>query len=271
MSSDQIAAFQKLVLDYYTTFGRHDLPWRQSTGGRFLAYQIMVSEMMLQQTQVVRVIPKYQAFLELFPSVYSLAAAPLGDVLAAWSGLGYNRRAKYLQLAAQMVVDQFSGQLPETEAELTQLPGIGRNTAGAIMAYAYNKPAAFIETNIRSVYIHHFFPGQGAVTDKAILELVSQTMPFDDARQWYWALMDYGSHLKTTTGNAARRSQSHVRQSAFIGSRRQIRGQVIKLLTVRPHSLRELTVSINDQRLDAVVTDLVAEKLIISDGLSYQL
>ena len=221
---------------------------------------------MLQQTQVARVIPKYATFLTDFPTVSSLAVAPMGVVLTAWSGLGYNRRAKYLQQAVQIIEQDHYGIFPETMAELQRLPGVGINTAAAIMAYAFNKPVTFIETNIRSVYIHHFFQKETAVTDRQIIALVQQTLPQSNPREWYWALMDYGSQLKQTSGNAARRSASYTRQSTFQGSLRQIRGQVIKRLTEQPQTIGQLQATIDDERLITVIEALVSEQMISRNG-----
>jgi A/G-specific adenine glycosylase len=265
-------AFQTTIWEYYRTYGRHDLPWRQpEPDGSFSPYKIMVSEIMLQQTQVPRVIPKYIAFLEQFPTVQALAIAPLADVLTAWSGLGYNRRAKFLWQSAHMVTDRYQGIFPKTHKELVALPGIGPNTAGAILAYAYDTPMVFIETNIRTVFIHHFFADQQAVSDAALLSIIEDSLPPTNTREWYWALMDYGTHLKQTVGNVSRASSSYSRQSAFHGSRRQVRGQVLRLLTDRPRSLNELSDLISDERLPAVLQDLAREKLIQQDAAVYRL
>lgn len=267
----KVEDFRRTVWDYYETRGRHDLPWRiPEAGDGYDAYKILVSEMMLQQTQVGRVTPKYHLFLKQFPSFEALAAAPLGDVLRAWNGLGYNRRAKFLWQCAARVVSDYRGQLPETSAELVKLPGIGANTAGAVLAYAFNKPALFVETNIRTVFIHHFFADQQAVNDRQILDLVAQTLP-DEPRQWYWALMDYGSFLKQTIGNLNMLSKHYVKQSRFEGSKRQIRGQVLRLLGERPYSDSELKRNIADQRLPDVLQDLEAEGFIIKKARSYSL
>jgi len=254
--------FQRTVLDYYRAHGRHDLPWRTpEADGSFNPYKILVSEIMLQQTQVPRVLPKFAEFLGLFPTFASLAAAPLADVIKAWSGLGYNRRAKFLWQAAQAVTEQYHGQLPDSQAALVALPGIGVNTAGAVMAYAFNKPVVFIETNIRTVYIHHFFADATAVHDRDISDMVAATVP-DNAREWYWALMDYGTHLKQTVGNASRNSAHYSRQSAFAGSRRQLRGSVLRALHDGGKTAAELHVLLTDERLDGVLADLVQESFI---------
>lgn len=200
--NQRIADFQQVVWDYYATHGRHDLVWRIPHEHGFDPYAIMVSEIMLQQTQVVRVVPKYQAFMAQFPTIQALADAPLADVLAAWSGLGYNRRAKFLWQAAKAVVEHYGGVMPRTVTELTTLPGVGKNTAGAIAAYAYNSDAVFIETNIRTVFIHHFFADDSAVRDASLEPFICQTVRAAretvgrSPREWYWALMDYGTYLK---------------------------------------------------------------------------
>jgi A/G-specific adenine glycosylase len=263
--------FRTKVWDYYHGHGRHDLPWRQAGKGGFDAYHVVVSELMLQQTQVSRVIAKYHLFLERFPTVHSLAEAPLGDVLRAWSGLGYNRRAKFLWQTALSVTQNYHGIFPGQRNELIKLPGIGSNTAGAILAYAYNRPAVFIETNIRTVYIHHFFHDRANVTDKAILELVAETLDSEYPREWYWALMDYGAYLKQSLGNPNHRSTTYTKQSTFQGSRRQIRGRVLRLLGTGPRTAAELQQQIPDKRLPAVLDTLSDERLIRRRGKAYRL
>jgi A/G-specific adenine glycosylase len=139
-----------------------EMPWRTNVD----PYYVLVSELMLQQTQVDRVIPKFEAFMQAFPSIQDLSNASLAEVLTLWSGLGYNRRAKFLHSAAQKVVNDFNGVLPDSLESLVQLPGVGPNTAGAILAYSFNTPVEFIETNVRTVYFYHFFEDQLSVTDK---------------------------------------------------------------------------------------------------------
>lgn len=276
---NKLKDFQDTVWRYFDEHGRHDLPWRlpESDGplkGGFDPYKIMVSELMLQQTQVPRVWPKYEAFVTQFPTVAQLARAELGEVLVAWQGLGYNRRAKFLWQAARMVTDEFGGAFPRTREELVKLPGVGANTAGAIMAYAYDEPVAFIETNIRTVYIHHFFHDQESVADKDIEALVQQTLPEageGSARLWYWALMDYGTHIKQQHGNKSRASKSYARQSPFHGSRRKVRGVVIRYLSQRQGSLEEIALAESDPRLPEVLQDLVGEGMIREEAGRYRL
>jgi A/G-specific adenine glycosylase len=272
MDSKIIKAFQDEVWRYYDQHGRHDLLWRlPEADGSFDPYKIMVSELMLQQTQVNRVIPKFVTFITQFPTIQVLAQAPLSDVLIAWQGLGYNRRAKFLWQAAQLVMDELCGQFPHDQKQLTKLPGIGMNTAGAIMAYAHDEPVAFIETNIRTVFIHHFFHDQTDVPDKAIDEMVRQTLPAAGARQWYWALMDYGTHIKQQHGNKSRASRSYAKQSPFQGSRRQVRGAVLRYLSQRPGTLDDIATVETDPRLTEVLDELVREGMVQHGAGRYSL
>jgi A/G-specific adenine glycosylase len=258
-----IEQFQSEVWGYYHEHGRGNLPWRQSgPDGTFDPYKIMVSEIMLQQTQVGRVVPKYLLFIERFPDVAVLAEAPLGEVLRSWSGLGYNRRAQFLHQAARQITTHYNGVFPRAESELAKLRGIGRNTAGAILAYSFNQPVVFIETNIRTVFIHHFFADEVDIPDKSILPLIESALDREHPREWYWALMDYGSYLKQTAGNINHRSRHYAKQPAFAGSRRQIRGRVISLLTEGTRTADSLQAEIQDERLSSVLDDLVHEGLV---------
>lgn len=173
----------------------------------------------------------YGPFLRMFPSFKALAKSPLKKVLSAWQGLGYNRRALSLHKIADQVVTQSGGRLPKSVESLMLLPGIGVYTANAIRAFVHDLPAVFIETNIRSVYIHHFFPSKKKVSDREIEVLVEQTLDKKRPREWYYALMDYGVHLKKLHGNPNKRSKHYTKQSKFEGSRRQVRGAVVRLLT----------------------------------------
>jgi A/G-specific adenine glycosylase len=272
MEVRETEAFKETVWEYYRQHGRHDLAWREAEpDGSVDAYKIWVSEMMLQQTQVSRVTAKYGEFLTAFPNLAVLAAAPLAQVLVAWNGLGYNRRAKFLLQAARMVIQEFGGVLPRQQSELQRLPGVGSNTAGAICAYAFNQPAVFIETNVRSVFIHHFFRDQLDVSDEAIKPVVAETLDSEVPREWYWALMDYGSYLKRVVGNPNAASKSYSKQSKFNGSKRQIRGQVIRILLEGRCNKPELKALITDTRLDDVLKDLMDEGLLQEAGQAYGL
>jgi A/G-specific adenine glycosylase len=225
----QINRFQKEVYNYYKRNGR-ELPWRKTRN----PYRILLSELMLQQTQVARVIEKYKEFLLRFPTIESVARAPLRDILEVWQGLGYNRRAVSLKRLATIVVDDHGGKIPPDIEALQALPGVGAATAGAVCAFAFNKPAVFVETNIRSVFIHHFFHDRDGVKDSEILPLVEQILDQKKPRQWYYALMDYGVALKEQHPNPSRRSAHYAKQSPFEGSVRQVRGMILKALVKDP-------------------------------------
>lgn len=272
MDARKIAEFRKTVWDFYREHGRHELPWRlPEVDGSFDSYKILVSEVMLQQTQVPRALPKYEEFLAKFPNVSSLARAKLGEVLAVWNGLGYNRRAKFLWLAAQTIEQKYAGTFPRTAQELQKLPGAGPNTAGAIVVYSFNQPEVFIETNIRTVFIHHFLKDQRDISDKVILELAKETLDYEWPRVWFWALMDYGSYLKQTVGNLNWASKSYAKQSKFAGSRRQLRGTIIRALLEKPYKADELAKLLPDERLPAVAAELADEGLIRKTGERFSL
>ncbi len=254
-----IADFQQTVWAYYRAHKRA-LPWRKEPA----PYFVLVSELMLQQTQVVRVHQKFAMFIRTFPTIQDLASATLADVLKVWTGLGYNRRAKFLWDSARMIVADFGGNVPRSQHDLTKLPGVGPNTAGAILAYAFNEPAVFIETNIRTAFIHHFFnDNAGAISDDALRQLVAQALPVENPREWYYALMDYGTHLKATVGGQLHRVKGYQTQSRFEGSKRQVRGQVLKqLLQYKQLGDTDLALLIPDERLIEVCQSLQKEGLI---------
>jgi len=266
-----IETFRESVWGFYAANAR-DLPWRhQLPDGSYDPYPVLVSELMLQQTQVNRVIPKFTEWMQRFPSISSLAAVQLGEVLRLWSGLGYNRRAKYLWEAALAIERRHGGVIPNEERELTALPGIGKNTAGAILAYAYNRPVIFIETNIRTVLFHHFYKNQAGVSDAQLAELMEQVADMDHPREWYWALMDYGAHLKRVRGGLNTLSKHYHKQSEFSGSRRQLRGAVLRALGKQSWSRSELEALMPDERLPAVLDSLQTEGLIRFEGGTYRL
>ena len=210
-----------------------DLPWRRTRD----PYHIWLSEVMLQQTQVARVETRMPAWLERFPSVEALADAPTSDVLEAWQGMGYNRRALALKRAAQELMERYDGVFPRETKELVALPGIGPATAQGIRAFAFDLPGVYLETNVRTVFLHHFFPDVPAVPDRELTPLVEATCPLapegiaartdgasgaerfavpqdagDTPRAWYYALLDYGAYLKKTLPNPSRRSAAYTRQ-----------------------------------------------------------
>ncbi|PCH91210.1 endonuclease III [Candidatus Kaiserbacteria bacterium] len=255
-----ILTFQKDVLDFYHTNGRHGLPWRSSIN----PYNILVSEVMLQQTQVERVVPKYEAFLKEFPTVQALSTAPLTTVQKLWSGLGYNRRARMLHEAAKYIVSECDGCFPQDIESLEKLPGVGPYTARAIITFAYNKRVAMIETNIRSVYIHHFFKDTPEVTDVELMEYIEKSLAQQDPREWYAALMDYGTYLKKTKVNPSRQSSQYSKQSKFKGSLREVRGKVLPLLFTGGQTLKYLlrNSDFSEERIREALAGLITDKLV---------
>lgn len=237
----KLANFQKEVVDFFAREGRTHLPWRnmsQSMPPGKRAYRILVSEVMLQQTQVARVIPYYRAFLTKFPTVKALAEAPLSEVLRAWQGLGYNRRAKMLHDAAKITMINHSGRIPRSYEALSALPGVGEYTAKAVRVFAYHEPEVMIETNIRAVFLHHFFKNRERVADRELIPLIEKTLRAPSGH-WYAALMDYGAYLKTLYPNPSRRSAAHTTQKPFTGSDREIRGALLRAV-LGGESLRAL-------------------------------
>jgi len=242
-----------------------EMPWREDTR----PYYILVSELMLQQTQVDRVIPKFLSFIERFPDEKALAAAPLADILSLWSGLGYNRRARFLHESAKKIINEYSGQFPESREELLRLPGVGVGTAGAITVYAFNQPVAFIETNVRTVYFHHFFPNGEKVSDAEMIPYIEETLDREYPREFYWALMDYGTWLKRNGAGRNMQSSHYKKQPALKGSVREVRGQIIKLLIGEGLTLDQLQGRlVRDDRFEKALDGLIKDGLIIkSDAL----
>ncbi|MFC1541599.1 A/G-specific adenine glycosylase [Candidatus Latescibacterota bacterium] len=263
LTKSQIKKFQTDIYAYYKEHGR-DLPWRKTTD----PYRILISEIMLQQTQVPRVVPAYERFITVFPDIRSLADVDLRSILREWKGLGYNRRAKMLKDMAAEIVARFDGVIPPDEATLRSLPGIGPYTANAVRAFAFNLPAVFIETNIRSVFIHFFFKDSAGVKDSEILPLVAQTLDTDNPREWYYALMDYGVFLKQTGENPSRSSAHYTKQSRFQGSDRQIRGKILELL-LEHENLTETELCArfdsDPERTKNIIARLVKEGILVND------
>lgn len=245
-NSKKIVAFREEVWKYYRENGRHDLPWRQPSPRlrhgkqNYDPYKILVSEVMLQQTQVSRVIEKYKSFLKKFPTAKKLASARFSEVLREWSGLGYNRRGKYLYEAAKLIVGEYRGNVKEVLQH--PLPGVGPYTRAAVLTFAFNEPHTFIETNIRASFIHHFFNASNLVgrpslmrlkkvSDGELFQLIENAAEGQDPREWHWALMDYGAHLKRSGVRNNHRSKHYTKQSKFEGSLRQVRGEILRRLT----------------------------------------
>ena len=267
-----------------------DLPWRRTRD----PYAIWVSEVMLQQTQVARVDGRWQRWLERFPDTAVLADADAGDVLEEWQGLGYNRRALSLARAARMIEDA-GGEFPREERDLVALPGIGPATAAGIRAFAFDLPGVYLETNVRTVFLHELFPDAHDVPDSALVPLVREACPGFAAacgaergpRAWYYALLDYGAFLKQTLPNTSRRSRTHARQSRFEGSHRQKRAELVRVLLdarrlgvalTRDDLARELDAvevaagrpPVDGDELDRILAELEREGFCARDGEAYR-
>ena len=240
---------------------------RLRNGRAVSPYFVLVSEFMLQQTQSARVAPKYTEFLKRFPTLGALASAPARDVLAAWQGLGYNRRALALHNAAKEIVTRHYGRVPRSYEDLVALPGIGPYTAGAIQAFAFNEPVIFIETNIRRAYLDYFFPNQENVKDADIAPLVAATLDTSNPREWYYALMDYGAALGRTFINANRRSAHYTKQSPFEGSARQLRARILRTLLAGRQTEASLIKELNEtpQRIALAVISLIKDGMVVED------
>lgn len=231
MTKTQAAAFRRRMWNWYTHNGRHQLPWRRTRN----PYKVLVSELMLQQTQVSRVLPKYKTWCRRFPTTQSVARAKLAEVLTCWQGLGYNRRALNLHRLCMVVEDEYGGKLPAVVAELESLPGIGPYTARAVASFAYETPVAVVETNIRKVILHYFFQAKQRVTEQEIVRVAEQLLDRRRPREWNWALMDYGALQRAGFGavNPNRRAAAYRRQSPYQGSMRQLRAAVMKCVLTR--------------------------------------
>ncbi len=266
LTEQQIAEFQKVVLQKGKDLYR-EMPWRNDTN----PYFILLSEIMLQQTQVPRVLLKFDEFITAFPTLQTLADADFQEVLMHWSGLGYNRRARFLHQMAKQIVAL--NEFPQDVSVLQQNPGIGENTAASILVYAFNKPLVFLETNVRTVLIYSFFQDcQEKVEENALRFLAEQTLYKDNPRQWYWALMDYGTHLKKTVGNYNRMSTKHTTQSKFEGSFRQKRASILRcLLKNGPLTCVELSEyeGLDVDLANQVLETLLKDSLVVLQGDRY--
>ena len=269
------ASFVRLVHERGADLYR-DLPWRNIDD----AYGVLVSEVMLQQTQVARVEKYWSRWMTLFPTVDSLAAADTALVLDRWQGLGYNRRALALKRACETCARDFGGVLPHSYDELVALPGIGPATAAGVISFAYDEPAIYIETNVRSVFLHELFPDADGISDKELRPYVQDSCPKQDVRKWYYALLDYGAYLKKQMANPSRRSKHYARQSAFEGSRREKRSFILKQALASPegtgiaevhraldaHEQQAGRPSVDDALFTAIVDELVREGFFTSEN-----
>ncbi len=259
LSQDCIRAFRQLIR-HHSRAHRRAFPWRVNR----TPYRVLVAEIMLQQTQAGRVSEKYREFLREFPSLRRLAAASPAEVLRRWQGLGYNRRGLALHRAAQRIVSEYSGRVPQEREALEDLPGVGSYTAAAIRTFAFGLQEVVIETNIRTVFIHCFFPTRSQVNDALLLPLIEQVSVRKDPAAWYDALMDYGAMLKSAGHCANQRNPQYRPQTAFKGSRRELRGKLVRELSGEAFlsSKRLKQRCGDDQRFEEVLRALLAEGLV---------
>ena len=268
LTNDGISQFRSLIWEFYDNNAR-TFAWRENIS----PYNVVVSEIMLQQTQTVRVAQKFDQFIRIFPSFEALADAAQSEVITAWQGLGYNRRALFLYKISQIVMQEYNGILPDDPKTLQTFPGLGANTAGSVCTFTYNLPTVFIETNIRAVFLHHFFMGKDQVDDKFLLPLIAQTVDHENPRHWYYALMDYGVCLKKNFHNVINhRSKHHAVQSKFEGSERQIRGMLLKVLTKEKETTFNVLCQLIDRcpdRIERNLQELCKEGFVQNDNKKY--
>ncbi len=252
-------AFVKQVLTHYKKYGRHDLPWRKNPS----AYRVLVSELMLQQTQVSRVIPKFRLWMKQYPTLSALRGASLRDVLLLWEGLGYQRRAKALHEIAKEMLS-----VPRTFELLNELPGVGPYTAAAIVSFAYDEfEHPLLETNIRTALIEYFYKHKNAISDELLykkLRVLEKEKAVQNvgARVWYSALMDYGAHLKAQNISHNAKTKNYKTQSEYKGSLRELRAKILFAITHKE------TLPV-DERREGVVSALIKEKFIVKKGKGY--
>lgn len=263
--------FQDIIKKNYETRGRK-YPFREPAHYND-PYKVVVSEIMLQQTQADRVVEKYLAFIDHFPDFATLARATTEDVLKAWIGLGYNRRALAMKKIAETVIEKFDGMLPETIGELEGFPSVGPNTAASIATFAFNIAVPFIETNIRTVYKFFFFHDKESASDAEILDIVEKTIDRSNPREWYYALMDYGVMLKKTGRDSAKKNSVKTKQNPFKGSNRQVRGNILKILLQAPKTIDDLAnkLGIDKEFIEKLMVQLETEGFLVKDGSEYKI
>lgn len=270
LTKEVISQFRSIIYSFYKQH-RRNFPFRQN----ITPYNVLVSEIMLQQTQTGRVSQKFMNFVEKFPDFLALSKAPLEDVLKVWQGLGYNRRAIALKKISDIVINDYHGKLPDSIEILKSFPQIGHNTASSILTFAFNNPTVFIETNIRRVYIYFFFHNKYSISDKEIIPFVKKTIDMPNPREWYYALMDYGVILKKSYPDLNKRSVHYRKQAPFKGSNRQIRGNLLKLL-IRAKMLKKFEIenkfkNISPDKLKVILIQLEKEGFIKIEGTKVQI
>ncbi|MFW9908221.1 MAG: Fe-S cluster assembly protein HesB [Candidatus Thorarchaeota archaeon] len=259
MDHKAIVSFQTKIMDWWSRNARQ-LPWREDPS----PYNVLVSEIMLQQTQVNRVVSKYLEFLQEFPTIEALASADTKHLLSVWSGLGYNRRAVWLREAAQSIIRM--GGFPRTVEQLRKLKGIGPYTSRSILIFAFNEDLATVDTNIRRVFIASGFADE-STSDSNLQDIADELLLRGNSRDWHNALMDYGSEVLTSTVTGIAPTST---QPQFLGSTRQIRGMIIRELTnTESLTLHEMKIKLKDNSIDNEQLREVLNQL-IQDGLVKQ-
>lgn len=265
LSPSKIRTFQKTIFDWWQD-NRRDLPWRKTHD----LYKILVSEVMLQQTQVSRVLPRYLDFLARFPDVSTLAASTPAQVLRAWKGMGYNRRALYLRSSAQAIVENYSGIFPDSETELVKLPGVGAYTACALLVFAYKQDVAMVDTNIRQIITHYFFDDKPQKPFE-IQQVADKLVPKGKSWEWHQALMDFGA-LELKVPQVSRR-----KQKPFRGSNRFYRGRIMDLLRERAIAEDQLIASMCKEYgttkvyINTIIDGLIADGLATKKNMTVRL
>jgi len=269
VSPEHATDFRARVWAHYRAADRGPMPWRETRD----PYRVLVSEVMLQQTQVSRVVPVYERFVEAFPTAEALAAAPLDDVLRVWRGLGYNRRAVSLRAAAERVVAEHRGQVPRALEQLRALRGVGPATAAGVRAFAFGEPGVYIETNVRAALLHEFFGQAEGVRDAQLAPVYEAVFDRDQPREWLFALMDYGAHVKRAHANPSRRSAHHTRQTPFEGSRRQKRARLLHAVVDRGQATAASLASelgLDTEQAEELLSELEAEGFLARDGRHFR-
>ena len=250
-NQESVRKFQKMIMSWWKE-NRRNLPWRNNPS----PYKVLVSEIMLQQTQVSRVIPKFLEFLNEFPTLEHLASANTKHLLTVWSGLGYNRRALWLKEAAGEIVKR--KRFPEEVDELRELKGIGSYTSRSILIFAFNRNLAAVDTNIRRIFIALGFANEDA-SEKELQEIADALLLKGRSSDWHNALMDYGSTVLTSSSTGIEPTS---KQSRFTGSARKVRGRIVRMLTQSESlSIDEIISQLSEKNKDSVNLREVLEQL----------
>lgn len=261
-----LVMFQSQLLRWYKKNKRNDLPWRYTNNRKVGAYEILVSEIMLQQTQVSRVLDKFPKFLHAFPTISHLAKAPLENVLKEWQGMGYNRRALYLKKCAKETVKTFDGHIPSDIALLKTLPGIGPYTAGAVSCFAFNTQSVFLDTNIRKFFIHCFFASardnNKKISDAKIFPIAERLLYTKNPRVWNYALMDYGALMLSGKPELLSAAKNYHKQSPFLGSNRFFRSQIVQYLLKHKQATFDELQKTSPRNISPILASLQKEGLI---------